>query len=136
MTNTHGGKRAGAGRKPVSELGTVAITVTLTPDLLTVAGTLGDGNISAGIRAALAHFADDVLPQREVQIWRWRGEHYIVLWQGMMIAACGPMPPEQAQAMCSGATPLPAQWNPATADVLDDAFDRGETERADHEPAP
>lgn len=136
MTNTHGGKRAGAGRKPVSELGTVAITVTLTPDLLTVAGTLGDGNISAGIRAALAPYADDQPPTREVQIWRWQGAHYVVLWQGAMVAACGPLSLEQAQAMRRGAVPLPEQWQPAVADALDDALWRGETERVDGEGQP
>lgn len=131
-TNTHGGARRGAGRKPVSEFGTVAIAVTLPPDLITVAGTLGNGNISAGIRAALAMAAPGVLPQQERQIWRWRGEHYIVIWQGAMIAAAGPMPLEQAQAMCSGAARLPDQWQPEIADQLDDAWDRRETERIDN----
>ncbi len=94
----------------------------------------GYGNVTQVVCAALARFHYEELgqpPAREVQIWRWRGEQYIVLWQGAMVAACGPMPLEQAQAMRGGAVPLPEQWQPETADALDDALWRGETERVD-----
>lgn len=123
--------RPTAGRKRLYESGMVKKEVWLPPDLLTVAGTLGNGNVSAGIRAALAMAAPSVIPQREVQVWRWCDGFYVVIWQEAMVAAAGPMSQADAEAMRSGAVPLPEQWQPETADALDEAFWRGETERAD-----
>ena len=131
-----GSPRPTAGRKPLYADGMVKIEVFLPPDLRAAAEELGDGNISAGVRRALAPYADDQPPTREVQIWRWQGAHYVVLWQGAMVAACGPLSLEQAQAMRRGAVPLPEQWQPAVADALDDALWRGETERVDGEGQP
>lgn len=65
-----GGARRGAGRKPVPlDKRRGSRTITLSPDLLSVARRLGDGNVSAGVAVALAHFAADAAP-REVQVWR------------------------------------------------------------------
>ena len=129
-----GSPRPTAGRKPLYPSGMVKVEVFMPPALRAAAESLGDGNASEGVRRALAHFADDAPPRREVQIWRWRGAHYVVLWQGAIVAACGPMPLADAQAMKRGDTPLPEQWQPEIADALDDAFWRGEMERADHAP--
>lgn len=127
-TNTHGGARRGAGRKPVSPLGLVPVTLTLPPDLITIAGTLGHGNVSEGVRLALASFAESVNPPRELQVWAHKptGNYYLVIWQGALVAAAGPMPLEQAQAMQAGATPLPEMFDPDLADWVDAAWDRQE----------
>lgn len=129
--STHGGARPNSGRKPVSPLGLLEITVTLPPDLLAVAGTLGDGNVSEGVRRALAHFAEQAGPSRELQVWAHKptGQHYLIIWQGALIAAAGPMSLEQAQAMQSGAAPQPAKYDPAVTDWADAAWDRDDMER-------
>jgi hypothetical protein len=48
---THGGARPGAGRPPIT--GATLVRVLLNPDQVATAIELGDGNKSAGIRAAL-----------------------------------------------------------------------------------
>ena len=128
---THGGARRGAGRPTISTSGLVRVPVYLPPELIAVAGTLGHGNISAGVRAALASLAESANPPRELQVWRHKpsGSHYLIIWEGALVAAAGPMPPDQAQAMQSGAQPLPAVFDPALADWADDAWDRGEMEK-------
>lgn len=50
----HGGAREGAGRKPLDG-GSIRATVTLTPELAAKAEALGSGNVSEGIRKALAN---------------------------------------------------------------------------------
>jgi len=47
----HGGKREGAGRKPLGDA--VRVTVVLTSELVAKAEDLGGGNVSEGIRIAL-----------------------------------------------------------------------------------
>ncbi len=47
----HGGKREGAGRKPLGD--TVRVTAVLTSELVAKAEDLGGGNVSEGIRIAL-----------------------------------------------------------------------------------
>lgn len=134
-TNTHGGARRGAGRKPLDpQQATERVVISLPADLAAAMREIGAGNASEGARMALLHWlADNTPPATERQIWRWHEAHYLVLWQGAMVAAAGPMPLEQAQAMQSGASPLPDQWQPEVADALDAAWERGETERADHD---
>ena len=125
MHNTHGGPRPGAGRKPIGAARTVPITITLPPDLLAAAADLGAGNVSEGIRIALLHWlADNTPPVQELQIWQHTpsGAYYLILWQGVLGAAAGPMPLEQAQAIQAGRAPAPAQW-PDLADWVDAEWD-------------
>lgn len=49
-----GGKREGAGRKPVAPDGTVRTTVTLPPSVVDVLRDAGGGNVSEGVRALVA----------------------------------------------------------------------------------
>ena len=51
---THGGPGRGGGRKPITEAGTQRVTVTLDPATIERAKEIGAGNVSAGIRAAVA----------------------------------------------------------------------------------
>jgi hypothetical protein len=51
-----GGKREGAGRKPIGAARMVAVTVTLPADLIEKLEQLGEGNLSAGIREAVRQF--------------------------------------------------------------------------------
>ncbi len=51
--NYHGGARDGAGR-PALDGGSVRVTVTLTPAQVVKAESLGNGNVSEGIRKALS----------------------------------------------------------------------------------
>lgn len=45
-----GGRRPGAGRKPIGEQLTLPVTVTLLPDQIAYLETVGEGNMSLGIR--------------------------------------------------------------------------------------
>lgn len=59
MTNTHGGAREGAGRKPGSvkpDAKREAINVKLTQVEKALALAIGDGNASEGIRRALSAY--------------------------------------------------------------------------------
>ena len=128
-----GGARRGAGRKPVPlDKRRGSRTITLSPDLLAVARRLGDGNVSAGVAVALSHFAAGPVP-REVQIWRRvaDGAHFVVLWQGGLLGATGPLSLAAAQAIRRGETPLPEQWDAALADALDAGWDAGEYEQVE-----
>lgn len=55
---THGGKRTGAGRKPLGEISTERGSVTLLPAQWELAELIGDGNASEGIRRALDAWRD------------------------------------------------------------------------------
>ena len=125
-----GSPRPNAGAKPLYPGGMSKTEVFLPHELRAAAAALGDGNISAGIRAALAMVAPQPPPPREVQVWRdpADGAHYVVLWQGGMIAAAGPM--TLAQATAARAKP-PAVWDADLTDVLEARWDRGEMERVD-----
>jgi hypothetical protein len=129
MPSNHGGARQGAGR-PAGREG-APVTVYLPADLAAIAQTLGNGNASEGIRIALASFANLSIP-RELQHWQHNsGEHYVIVWQGALIAAVGPLNAEQAAAMAAGDKPLPVQVDPSLADWADDEWDAGRMERID-----
>ncbi len=106
------------------------VAAELVDKALAEAAALGDGNVSAGIRTALAMVAPQPPPPREVQVWRdpADGAHYVVLWQGGMCGAAGPM--SLAQATAAQANP-PAVWDADLTDVLELRWDRGEMERVD-----
>ena len=125
-----GSPRPTAGRKPLYAGGMSKAEVFLTPELRAAAAALGDGNVSAGIRTALAMVAPQPPAPREVQVWRdpADGAHYVVIWQGGMIAAAGPM--TAAQATAAQANP-PQVWDADLTDVLEARWDRGEMERVD-----
>ena len=83
------------------------------------------------MRVALLHWlADNAPAPRELQIWRHAptGAYYLILWQGALGAAAGPMPLAEAQAVQQGHAPEPAHW-PDLADWADAAWERGEMER-------
>ena len=65
-----GSPRPTAGRKPLYAGGMSKAEVFLTPELRAAAAALGDGNVSAGIRTALAMVAPQPPAPREVQVWR------------------------------------------------------------------
>ena len=125
-----GSPRPTAGAKPLYASVMSPVQVYLPAELRAAAAALGDGNVSAGIRTALAMVAPQPPPPREVQVWRdpADGAHYVVLWQGGMIAAAGPMTP--AQATAAQANP-PAVWDADLTDALELRWDRGEMERVD-----
>ena len=130
--NTHGGPRRGAGRKPISASGRMKPTaITLPPELLAAARELGAGKASEGVRIALLHWlADNTPPAQELQIWQHTptGEYYLILWQGVLGAAAGPLPLDQAQAIQAERAPAPEQW-PDLADWVDDEWDAGRMAR-------
>ena len=125
-----GSPRPTAGAKPLYASGMSPVQVYLPAELRAAAAALGDGNVSAGIRTALAMVAPQPPAPREVQVWRdpADGAHYVVIWQGGMIAAAGPM--TAAQAMAAQANP-PQVWDADSTDVLELRWDRGEMERVD-----
>lgn len=53
-----GGKREGAGRKPIGAARMMPVTVTLPEDLIEKLEQLGRGNLSAGIREAMSRLDD------------------------------------------------------------------------------
>lgn len=133
-------KRApGGGRKSLSgDIRTPSIEVTLPPEYIAAASALGNGNISAGVRAALEPYLKTAAPRRELQVWRERasGQHYLIAWQGMLSAAFGPLALEDAQAIVAGAQPEPAMWDGDLVDQVDDAWWRGEFEQVGGDDAP
>jgi hypothetical protein len=54
-----GGKREGAGRKPIGPAPMVQVTVTLPPDVVARLRRLGGGNLSRGIRRVAERVALD-----------------------------------------------------------------------------
>ena len=125
-----GSPRPTAGRKPLYVGGMAKIPVYLPPELRDAAAALGDGNVSAGIRTALAMVAPQPPTPREVQVWRdpVTADHYLVIWQGGMIAAAGPM--SAAAARKAQANP-PQVWDADLTDALELRWDRGELEMVD-----
>ena len=90
----------------------------------------GYGNRTQVICAAIAYFHHDMLgngaPPRELQVWRHvGGAYYLVLWQGILSAACGPMPLEDALPIAQGKAPKPERWDGGLADWVDGEWDRG-----------
>ena len=97
--------------------------------------TAGYGNNKTQvINAAIAYFHHDMLgsgaPPRELQVWRHTsGDYYLILWQGILCAACGPMPLEQALPIAQGRAPEPTQWDGDLVDWVDDEWDAGRMAR-------
>lgn len=50
MANKHGGKRAGAGAKPIGESAMKVVTVRLSEDDINFLSTIDPGNLSAALR--------------------------------------------------------------------------------------
>lgn len=94
----------------------------------------GYGNRTQVICAAVARFHYEELgngaPPRELQVWRHTsGDYYLILWQGILRAACGPMPLEQALPIAQGRAPEPTQWDGDLVDWVDDEWDAGRMAR-------
>ena len=94
----------------------------------------GYGNRTQVIHAAVARFHYEELgngaPPRELQVWRHTsGDYYLILWQGILCAACGPMPLEQALPIAQGRAPEPTQWDGDLVDWVDDEWDAGRMAR-------
>lgn len=56
--NNHGGKRKGAGRKPLGSSPMKRVVVTLSDAHITKASNVGQGNLSAGLRLAVDKLPD------------------------------------------------------------------------------
>ncbi len=125
------GDNAGRPRNGAERM--VRTPVTLPPELRSYAKRIGGGSVSAGVRLALQAHMDAARaghPAQELQVWRHKptGCYYLVVWRGILSAAAGPLPLTQAQAMASGAAPLPAVYDADLKDWLDVAWWRGECE--------
>ena len=124
------GDNAGRPRNGAERM--VRTPVTLPPELRSYAKRIGGGSVSAGVRLALqTHMAAQAgNPAQELQVWRHKptGCYYLAVWRGILSAAAGPMPLTQAQAMASGAAPLPEVFDTDLTDWLDEAWWRGECE--------
>ena len=55
--HTHGGPGRGQGRHTIADQPMLRKNVALDPDTIARAKEIGDGNLSAGLRIAVAHFA-------------------------------------------------------------------------------
>ena len=125
------GDNAGRPRNGAERM--IRTPVTLPPDLRSYAKRAGGGSVSAGVRLALQAHMDAARaghPAQELQVWRHKPTacYYLAVWRGILSAAVGPLPLTQAQAMASGATPLPAVFDADLTDWLDEAWWRGECE--------
>lgn len=130
------GDNAGRPRNGAERM--VRTPVTLPPELRSYAKRIGGGSVSAGVRLALqAHMdaAQADAPAQELQVWRHKPTacYYLAVWRGILSAAVGPLPLTQAQAMASGAAPLPAVYSADLTDWLDAAWWRGECEAVGEE---
>ena len=90
----------------------------------------GYGNRTQVICAAIAYFHHDMLgngaPPRELQVWRHTsGDYYLILWQGVLRGARGPLALEEALPVAQGKAPEPSQWDGALVDWVDGEWDRG-----------
>ena len=90
----------------------------------------GYGNRTQVICAAIARFHYEELgngaPPRELQVWRHTsGDYYLILWRGALLAACGPLPLEEALPVAQGKAPKPERWDGGLADWVDGEWDRG-----------
>jgi len=125
------GDNAGRPRNGAERM--VRTPVTLPPELRSYAKRIGGGSVSAGVRLALqAHMdaAQADAPAQELQVWLHKPTacYYLAVWRGILSAAVGPLPLTQAQAMASGAAPLPGVFDADLTDWLDAAWWRGECE--------
>jgi hypothetical protein len=82
------------------------------------------------INAAIAYFHHDMLgngaPPRELQVWRHSGgDYYLIVWQGVLRGACGPLPLEEAIPIAQGRAPEPEQWGGDLVDWVDAEWDAG-----------
>ena len=96
----------------------------------------GYGNRTQVIHAAVARFHYEELgngaPPRELQVWRHSGgAYYLVVWQGTLRAACGPMPLEKALPIAQERAPEPEQWDGDIVDWVDSEWDAGRMARVD-----
>ena len=94
----------------------------------------GYGNRTQVINAAIAFFHNAMLgngaPPRELQVWRHSGgDYYLILWQGALRAADGPLALEEALPVAQGKAPEPPQWDAEIAEWVDDEWDAGRMAR-------
>ena len=86
------------------------------------------------INAAIAYFHHDMLgngaPPRELQVWRHSGGNcFLIVWQGTLRAACGPLALERALPIAQGKAPEPSQWDGDLVDWVDAEWDAGRMAR-------
>ena len=96
----------------------------------------GYGNRTQVICAAIARFHYEELgngaPARELQVWRHvGGAYYLILWQGILRAACGPLTLERALPIAQGKAPEPEQWDTVITDWVDGEWYAGRMARVD-----
>lgn len=60
--STHGGPGRGGGRKPVGSAPTIRKNVSLPPETIAKARKIGAGNVSEGVRRAVAEYPMDDEP--------------------------------------------------------------------------
>ena len=94
----------------------------------------GYGNRTQVINAAIAYFHNAMLgngaPPRELQVWRHvGGAYYLILWQGVLRGACGPLALEKARPWAMGSAPEPSQWDATLTDWVDSEWDAGRMAR-------
>ena len=93
----------------------------------------GYGNRTQVINAAIARFHFQELGSgapRELQVWRHvGGAYYLILWQGVLRGACGPLPLEEALPVAQGRAPEPEQWDAGIAEWADSEWDAGRMAR-------
>ena len=94
----------------------------------------GYGNRTQVINAAIAYFHHDMLgngaPPRELQVWRHSGGNcFLIVWQGTLRAACGPLALERALPIAQGKAPEPSQWDGDLVDWVDAEWDAGRMAR-------
>ena len=94
LPRTHGGARPGAGRKPLGDEPMERRTVTLPAAAIATLEQLGQGNLSAGIRAAIA--AQEERPMTTTAQYvkhATSGEHYYIETDdaGTVVTATGPL---------------------------------------------
>jgi hypothetical protein len=129
-----GGVRAGAGRKPKPATERARrITITLPPELVAVAESIGGGNQirkrSAGIAAALELWQSYNPPAAPARVELWRaldgGALYAVLVErGICINAAGPLDPQEAEAVRGGDTAI-LIWDGPLSDEIAEREDTG-----------
>lgn len=121
-TSTHGGKRPGAGRPPVSDEKTLRVTITMTPTHFDVAQQLGDGNVSAGVRIMADNWLSYNPPLvKRVELWQHRtaGERYVVLVEGgFCVGASGPLTQAEVEEIMAGSEDV--DWQGELSDHISD----------------
>ena len=107
------------------------VQLTLPPDLIAALEAIGAGSISEGVRVVTLAWLESNRPApRELQVWRHvGGAYYLILWQGVLRGACGPLPLEEALPVAQGKAPEPPAWDTGIAEWVDGEWDAGRMAR-------